>query len=162
MFKTKKFIFIALLTIAVLGAVLGGVAIAQADEVDTAQATIWDRIASIFQRNTGVAIDPAELQKAADEAQQQLRDEAQDAMIDRMVEAGRLTEEQAAGFKAWLDARPEQLTEEYKTWLESRPDGVPFGPMMRGRFGGFGGMFNRGGRGGCFQDLPVLPQIDLR
>jgi hypothetical protein len=38
------------------------------------------------------------------------------------VEMGKITQEQADEFSAWLEARPNIFTDEFQQWLDSRPD----------------------------------------
>jgi hypothetical protein len=155
MWRNKKFIIIAVLTVLVLGATLGGVAIAQADDEDinvsqTANASSFlDKVAEIYQQNTGVAIDADELQKAMTEAGQALKDDAQHNFLQKLVEDGRITQEQADEFETWLEARPTLPTEEFKGWWDSRPD-MPglFGEGDGLRIGPFGGMHRGAGKFG--------------
>jgi hypothetical protein len=151
MWRSKKFIIIAILTVLVLGATLGGVAIAQADDEnnDTTQtanvSSFLEKVAEIYQNNTGVVIDPAELQQAMTEARQAMRDEALDNYLKKLVDEGKITQEQADQFKAWLAARPS--LDEFKTWWESRPDtpGI-FGEGNGIGIGPFGGMHHGMGK----------------
>ena len=170
MWRSKKFIIIAVLAVLVLGVALGGVAMAQDDEgINASQSanvsSFLDKVAEIYQQNTGVAIDAEELQKAFTEAGQAIRDEAQDKFLEKLVTDGKITQEQADEFKAWLESRPTFPTDEFKDWWESRPDvaglfgqgngGVmPFGGMHRG-LGKFGG--GMGGRlgGWCSPDADI-------
>jgi hypothetical protein len=139
MWRSKKFIIIAVLAVLVLGGTLGGVAIAQADDQNanttpTATAnvtTFLDKVAEIYKNNTGVTIDPQQLQQAITEARQAIRGEALDNYLKKLVADGKITQEQADQFKAWWDARPS--LDEFNSWLESRPD-IP------GLFGGDNGM----------------------
>jgi hypothetical protein len=158
MWRSKKFIIIAVLTILVLGGTLGGVAIAQANNEDnnasqTANVTSFlGKVAEVYQKNTGVAIDPEELQKAVTEARQALKDEALDNYLQKLVTDGKITQEQADQFKTWLDSRPTFPTDEFKTWWDARPD-IPtlFGEGNGPRMGPFGGMHGGMGRlGGGF------------
>jgi maltose-binding protein MalE len=156
--KHKKVIIIAVAAVVILAAALGAVAFVQAADqpsATTATATssnttsIWDRIASILKQNTGVTVSGADLQKASDQAQQQVQNEALDNMLKKLVADGKITQKQADDYKAWLNARPSTvISDQYKQWLESKPQGVPFGPGMPGHamprgWGGFGGMFRR-------------------
>jgi len=150
MWRSKKVIIIAVMIVLVLGATVGGVAAAQAQDEDvnlsqTANASSFlEKVAEIYQQNTGTAIDAEELQKAMTEAGQQLKDAALDNFLERLVEDGRITQEEADQFNAWLDARPDFPTEEFEQWWEARPE-VPglFGQGNGLRIGPFGGM-NRG------------------
>jgi type VI protein secretion system component VasK len=140
MWRKKKFIIIAVLTMVVLAGILGGVAIANADDQNTNQTsntnnftTLLDKVATIYQQNTSVAIDSQELQKAFTQAQQEMQNEALDKYLNSLVDQGKITQDQA---------------KQYKDWLNSKPD-VPVGPGFKGGlrgFGKFGGMF--GGRFG--------------
>ncbi|OGO07828.1 MAG: hypothetical protein A2Y92_05940 [Chloroflexi bacterium RBG_13_57_8] len=166
MWRNKKFIILAVLTILIIGVTLGGVAIAQADEEETEAAqtanvsSFLDKVAEIYQQNTGVAINADELQKAMTEAGKALKNEALDNFLKKLVASGKINQEQADAYEAWLDSRPEFPTDEFKSWWEARPDvpglfepgelprvGGPFGPMHRG--GAFGGKFG-GMMGGKF------------
>jgi len=147
MWRSKKFIIIAVLTVVVLAGTLGGVAIASADDENTDQTTnpfttLLDKVATIYQQNTGVAIDPQELQKAFTGAQEEIRNEALDKYLQGQVDEGKITQDQSKQYKDWLNAKPD----------------VPFGPGFKGGmrgFGKFGGMF--GGRfgGWCAPQAPT-------
>jgi hypothetical protein len=153
--KHKKVIFIALAAVLVLGATLGAVAMAQADDegTKTVKETLYERVAQVYQTNTGNTIDAAELQKAFAEAQKQLSTEARDQMWQKLVDEGKITQEQLDALKAWLEARPQMTTDEFKQWLESKPEDLPFGfekraPAMPRGFDRMGKMF----RGWCAPD----------
>ena len=146
------------MTVAVLAASLGTVALVQADDQPVGQPsngedTLLDKVATIYQQNTGTAIDAAELQNAFTQARQEMQIEARNQMLQKLVEDGVITQEQADEYTSWMDSKPAQaLTDEYQQWLDSRPQDLPFGgkamrgPMMRG--------FDRGGEmfgGFCFR-----------
>jgi hypothetical protein len=119
----KKFIIIGVLCVVVLAGVLGGFAIASANDGDSVRANLFDKIAEIYQKNTGNAIDAQALQKAFTEAGSAARTEACSNFIQKLVDNGKITQEQADALKAWLAARPANaLTDEFKTWVQSRPD----------------------------------------
>lgn len=157
MWRSKKFIIIAVLTVLVLGVALGGVAMAQADDEDTPPqaangSSLLEKVAEIYEENTGVAIDAQELEKAFTEAGQAIRDEALDNYLQKLVDDGKITQEQADQFKAWLESKPTMMTDEFKAWLDARPD-IPalFGPDKAIRMGPFGGMHRGPGKfGGGF------------
>jgi hypothetical protein len=129
MWRGKKFIIIAVLTAVVLVGTLGGVALAQTgDEDNNPQdqgGALLDKVCAIYEENTGVAIDQEALREAFAQAQDEMRTEALDNYLQKLVEEGKLTQEQA---------------DQYKAWLEARPD-VPMVAGMggRGMFQGFGG-----------------------
>ena len=161
MWRSKKFLLIGLISVVVLAGTLGGFALASADDEDSNQpqiekVNIIDKVAEIYEKNTGTAIDSQELQKAFEEARDVVMTDALDQYLQSLVDEGKITQEQLDQFKAWLDARPSFPTEEFKQWLESRPElpelfghgrlggMMPFGDGPRG-FGkmgeGFGSRF---------------------
>jgi hypothetical protein len=145
---SKKLIVIGVACVVVLaGTVLGGVAIANAADSDTtttttttttAQANLWDKVAEMYQKDTGTAIDPAALQKAFQEAGSAVQADKMDQMLQKLVDSGKITQEQADQWKAWWNSRPSSaISDEFKTWLESRPEipglgvtGIPGKNMM--------------------------------
>ena len=147
--KHKKGVFIALVTVIVLAATLGVVAFAQADDegTQTAKETLYERVAQIYKVNTGNDIDAAKLQEAFTQARQELATEARDRMWQKLIDEGKITQQQLDELKKWLEDRPQMPTEEFKQWLEDRPEGFPFGlgdrdqGMKRG-FGRMGRMFH--------------------
>lgn len=151
---SKKILITGVLCVVVLGAALGGFAIANAADDGTAnsnnatQTNLWDKVAEMYQKDTGTAIDPAALQKAFEEAGTAIRTDKMDQMIQAMVDAGKITQAQADEWKAWLDSRPgSALTDEYKAWLEARPDIPGLFGAARGGMMPFGGMHRFGVQG---------------
>jgi hypothetical protein len=119
----KKLLITGVLCAVVLVGVFGGVAIASADDEDTAPAGLVEKVAAIYEQNTGTAIDAQELLKAFEEAGATLRTEMRDQFLQKLVDDGKITQEQADAWEAWLDARPDKaVTDEYQSWMESRPD----------------------------------------
>jgi hypothetical protein len=152
MWRSKKFIIIAVLVVLVLGGTLGGVAIAQADDQNTTAtptatdnvSSFMQKVADIYKANTGVTIDPEQLQKAIVDARQAIQEEAPDNYLQKLVDEKKITQDQADQFKAWWDKRPS--LDEFKSWWQSMPD-IPgiFGGGNGIRIGPFGGI--RGGLG---------------
>ena len=149
MWRNKKIILIEILTVVVLVGTLGGIAVAKANDDNSTQAlanstNLWEKVAEIYQQNTGVAIDSTELEKAFDQAKTVIATDARATFLQKLVDEGKITQEQADQYKAWLDSKPNFPTDEFKQWMESRPDipnlfgsdncsGVmPFGGMHRG------------------------------
>ena len=140
----RKIVLIALVTVIVLAITLGAVAIAQASDRTnnqpqaananvSANVSLFEKISAIYKANTGTAIDAAALQQAFTQAQKELATGAQDRMLQKLVDDGKITQQQLDAYKAWLAARPALNTDALKQWLESKPEGVPFGPGLRGR-----------------------------
>jgi uncharacterized protein HemX len=139
MWRSKKFIIIALLAVVVLAGSIGGVVFAQTENEEdnspaTQQAALLEKVATIYEENTGVAIDPDQLKAAFKQAGQEMQDAALDKYLSGLVDEGKITQEQA---------------QEYKDWLKAKPD-VPALPGLGGSgghrgFGMFGGGFPRWG-----------------
>jgi len=127
MWRNKKVIIVAVLTIALLAGSIGGVVLA-ADDGDNSQpkaqgGDILEKVCAIYQQNTGVAIDQEALKAAFAQAQSEMQKEREQARLQGLVEQGKLTQEQA---------------DKYLEWWQSRPD-VPFGFPGHGGFRGAGG-----------------------
>jgi hypothetical protein len=134
MWRSKKFLLVTVLAVVLLAGSIGGVALAQTGTDDSqlkAQDNVLlDKVCAIYEQNTGVAINSEELEKAFDQARSEMQDEALDNYLKNLVDQGKLTQEQA---------------DQYKAWLESKPD-VPLAPGLSGNdmhrgFGGPGGGF---------------------
>jgi hypothetical protein len=144
--RSRKIILIALLTIVVLAGSIGGVVMA-ADNGDDSQpqarsGALLGKVCEIYEENTGVAIDAQELQNAFTQAQSEIMAEARNQFRQRLVEEGKITQEQLDDYDAWLEAKPDVP--------------FPFGPRNHDGikpFGGFGGHGGFRGFGG-----PCPPQ----
>jgi len=141
MWKTKKFILAAVLAIIVLvGSTAGvvfartgsggpaGVVLTQTENGDESQSNaLLDRVCEILQ-DEGINITPEQLKDAFADARSQMRDEALDSYLQKLVDEGKITDIQAG---------------EYKAWLEAIPNTPLPGPFGRSGFPGFG--MKRGG-----------------
>jgi hypothetical protein len=168
MWRSKKFVIIALMVVIVVAGSIGGVALAQSDdeEVTPPKASgeaLLEKVCEIYNdANPEAPIDCEALQAAFDQAREQINTQAREQFRQRLIEEGKITQEQLDELDKWLEARPDFPTDEYKEWMESRPD-VPFafGPGNNGGFkafgdghrgfGKFGGGFPRFG-GACTPD----------
>jgi hypothetical protein len=135
---SKRILIIGGVCVLALAATIGGVAAANAADEGTkttpeqAFTTMMDKVAEIYQQNTGTAIDSTELQKAFEQAGASLVSDKIDAVLNKLVADGKLPQEQADQWKAWWESRPSStLSDEFKTWMESRPD-IPNLPGLRG------------------------------
>lgn len=116
MWRSKKIIVIALLTIVVLTGSIGGVVLAQTENGDDSQPkTLLARVAE------KLGISQQELEDAFAEAKSEMRTEALDSRLQSLVEQGKINQEEADQYKAWLQAKPD----------------MPL-PGLSGRFGGRG------------------------
>jgi hypothetical protein len=112
MWRSKKFIIIAVLAAVALVGSIGGVALAQTGTGDDSQPAaqhqaLLDKVCAIYEQNTGVAIKSEELQKAFDQARSEMQDEALNSYLQGLVDEGKITQEQADQYKAWLESKPE-------------------------------------------------------
>jgi len=135
MWRSKKFIVIAVLAAVVLAGSIGGIVLA-ADNGDDNQpgakyGTLLDRVCEIYEQNTGDAIDADELQNAFLQTRSEIQAAAIEARLAKMVENGVIDETQA---------------EELQEWWEAKPDTpIQFGVRGHGEFHGIGGMRGFGG-----------------
>ena len=131
MWRSKKFITITLLAIVLLVGTTIGIVFAQEETEGTtpAKLTMLDRVAG------NLGIEPQVLKDAFAEVRSEMRDEALDGYLQKMVDYGKITQDEA---------------DQYKEWWQSRPDTELLG-SHKGSFGfeGFrGGMKWGGGRSG--------------
>lgn len=135
MWRSKKFIITALVAAAVLAGSLGGIALAHTEnDPDSSHSSLLERITAILV-DDGVNITSEQLKDAFTQATGELRDEALENRFQALVEAGKLTQEEA---------------DQLKEWLESKPDtSFRSGFRGHGRFPGMGGfgMHRMGGFG---------------
>ncbi len=138
MWRSRKLVMAAILAVVVLVGSIGGVVLAADGDEDIqpeAQfGAILERISAIYQEKTGTALDTEALKDALEQVQSEMRTAAMQEWLQSMVDAGKITQEQA---------------DEYLEWQQAKPD-VPFGfgqrgpGKFRGRMGGchgWGGMF---------------------
>jgi hypothetical protein len=134
MWRSKRFILAAVLAAVVLLGSLGGVALAQTGDGDNDQPVaqhqaMLEKVCTIYQENTGTAINSEELQKAFEQARSEMQDEARDNFLQGLVDEGKITQEEADQYKAWLESKPEI----------DMPLAPEFGFGMHRGFGGHGG-----------------------
>jgi hypothetical protein len=151
MWRKKNLIIIAIITVVVIVGVLGGFAMASADDQTTnngngalvtgpASANITallNQVATVYQEKTGQTLDTQALIDSFKQVQKDIRTQALDNYLDKLVAQNKISEDQAQQFKDWLAAKPD----------------VPIGPGLNGGFfGKFRGMMGPGGRfGGMFR-----------
>lgn len=129
----KKFILISLAAALVLVGSLAGAAYAQTgSDNGTSSNPLLAKVASIL------GIEQEKVEAAFAQAQEELKQEALQSFLDKLVGEGKLTQEQADQYKAWLDARPEISIFDGKGRM-----GVPgfYGPKMSRGMPGRGWMF---------------------
>ncbi|MCX6009794.1 MAG: hypothetical protein NTW48_07170 [Chloroflexi bacterium] len=111
MWRSKKFIIVAVLAAVILTGSISGVVLA-ADNGDNNQPgakneALLDKVCAIYEQNTGTTIDAQALKEAFTQAQDEMRTEALDEYLQKLVDEGKITQEQADQYKAWLETRPD-------------------------------------------------------
>jgi len=112
MWRSKKFLLVTVLAVVALVGSIGGVALAQSGNGDTDQPVaqhqaMLDKVCAIYEENTGTAINSEELQQAFEQARSEIQDEARNNFLQGLVDEGKITQEEADQYKAWLESKPE-------------------------------------------------------
>ena len=118
MWRKRKFIIMFLGSILIIAASLGGIAMAQDSEENSQTDSLLGRVAKIL------GIDQQTVEDAFEQAKAEMHEEALDKYLQNLVDEGKITEEEAAEYKGWIEARPDMsgYFDELKDWMESRPD----------------------------------------
>ena len=129
MWRSKKSIVAVALATVVLVGVVGGAVLAQngneGENQPQAQHTaLLDRVCAIYEENTGNTIDSQQLKDAFAQARSEMREEAMQNRLQRLIDQGQITQDEAGQFKEWQESRPDVP--------------VGFGFKGRGRLGGWG------------------------
>lgn len=112
MWRSKKFIVIALLATVLLVGSIGGVALAQTENGDDSQpeskyGAQLDRACEIYKENTGIAIDSVALKDALVQAQSEMLEEALGNHLQNLVDQGEVTQDQADQYLEWWQVKPD-------------------------------------------------------
>lgn len=101
--RSKKFILLAVLAAVVLVGSIAGVVYAQGDDdEDTSpESVLLEKVAN------KLGIDQQQLEDAFAEAIAEMRDEAQLKWLEKAVEEGLITAEEAQAYSEWWSARPD-------------------------------------------------------
>jgi len=110
--RSKKLIIIAVTVAAVLAGTLNGLAFAQTENGDDSQPeTKWgallDRVLEIYEEKTGVAIDQEALKDSFVQARSEMRDEALEQRLDKLVDEGKISQDIANQLNEWWQSRPD-------------------------------------------------------
>ena len=118
MWRKKKFIIMLLGAILIVAASIGGVALAQGSEEDSQPDSLLGRVAAIL------GIEQQTVEDAFKQAEAEMHEAVLDKYLKNLVDEGKITEEEAAEYKGWLEARPDmsEYTDKIRDWMESRPD----------------------------------------
>jgi len=126
--RSKKFIIAVVLAVLAVVGSMGGVVLAADNGDDSQPKTLLARVAEIL------GIDQQRVEDAFAQAQSEMQDEALDNYLQKLIDEGKITQEEADQYKTWWQSKPDMTP--YQQWLQEQPDiGVP-GPFRR--FGGCG------------------------
>jgi hypothetical protein len=140
MWKRKWFIPVVVVSVLLISGIVGGVLVAGSDSSsnteDQSQTTdryqaLLDRACAIYEEKTGTTIDSEQLKDALDQAQGELRDEALETRLQKLVDEGQITQEEADQYLEWWQSRPD-----IEVPLPGLGGPGPGGGMMQAR--GFG------------------------
>lgn len=163
--KKRAIIAVVLTVVVIAGTILGVTLTSAADDGTTTTTpttttnpkdTLLSKVAAIL------GLDETTVQSAFDQAQQEIQAEQIDNMLSQLVANGKITQEQADAYKAWLNTRPDgtQYQNDLKAWMDQNPlagsgirlpglPGIPGNMGIGGRMGGRGpAVF--GNRLGCW------------
>jgi hypothetical protein len=137
MWKSKKFILVAVLVAVVVVVSTAGIVVAQGGkEGPGPRQALLARVAQIL------GIDQQKLADAFKTASTEQRDAGMDTWLKKLISDGKITQQQVDAFKAWLKARPdvppagpkglEQLQKDgkitqqqldaFNNWMKAKPD----------------------------------------
>jgi uncharacterized membrane protein len=116
--KRKWFIPVVVVSVLLIGGITGGVvaAVNNSSSNTTAgnesQATgpyqaLLDRACDIYEETMGVAIDPGQLKEALKQAGSEMCNETATSWLQNLVDKGKITQEEADQYLAWLQSRPD-------------------------------------------------------
>ena len=112
MWRKKKFIIAAVLATVVLIGGVGGSVLAHdgnggENQPQSQRVALLDRVCTIYEENTGTTIDSQELKDAFAQAQDEMRAAAMEARLAKMVENGKMTQDEADQYLEWGESRPD-------------------------------------------------------
>jgi hypothetical protein len=101
----RWFVIPAAVALLAIGVVTAGAALAQESDTEGSStiSSFASRVASIL------GLDEAQVQDAMNQAQRELHEEALKSRLDALVEAGRITQEQADQYLQWYQSRPDDF-----------------------------------------------------
>jgi uncharacterized membrane protein len=134
MWRRKKWMIVAALAavVVIVGGVIGGVAYAQTSQPAKPPATnpgkdLADRVATIL------GTDQAKTEAAFAQAEKDMQNNAAKSCLDKLVQAGKMTQTDENNYLTWLQSRPQTASGQNIPL----PGGRGFG--FRGGFRGFPG-----------------------
>ena len=115
MWKRKRFIPVMVVSVLLIGAIVGGVVAASDNSSNTEDQslatdryqTLLDRACAIYEEQTGVAIDSEQLRAALWRVGSEMREEALENRLQNLVDEGKITQEEADQYLEWWQYRPD-------------------------------------------------------
>ncbi|HEY42034.1 MAG TPA: hypothetical protein G4O18_09320 [Dehalococcoidia bacterium] len=104
MWKSKKFILLLVLAAVIVAGSVAGVVYAQGEDEEE---DVPSRVAILERVADKLGIDPQQLKDAFTEVINEVHAEFELKWIDKAVEEGLITEEEAAAYSEWWSARPD-------------------------------------------------------
>jgi hypothetical protein len=107
---------VVVLSVLLIGGIAGGIVAAAGDDSSSIEEqteaanryqVLLDRACAIYEESTGVVIDSEQLMDALRQARQELRDEALEAWLQKLVEDGKITQGEADQYLEWWQSRPD-------------------------------------------------------
>jgi hypothetical protein len=106
MWFRKKVILIPLIIAVVVAGSITGVVLAQGGtDSNSSGNTLMAKVAAIL------GIDQTKLEDAFTQAQKEMRDETLTNYLNKLVEEGKITQEEADQYQQWWNARPDTLNQ---------------------------------------------------
>ncbi len=105
--RSKKFILVTILaTVGLVGSITGVVLAQNGDDSQpkAGPEALLERVSEIYEENTGVAIDPQQLQEAFAQALSEMRTEALHNRLQSLVGEGKITQEQVDALQKWWES----------------------------------------------------------
>lgn len=102
----RRWLYALILTGLLVIGITGGAVLAHGggENGDSPVKSFASRVAGIL------GLNESQVQDAFKQARTEMQDEALQAKLDKMVESGRLTQEESDEYKEWYDSRPDTLT----------------------------------------------------
>lgn len=145
----RRWLIVTLLVGVLALGVTGGIVLAQENWTsgDSPLKSFVSRVAAIL------GLDEAQVQDAFDQAATETANEALQGKLDRLVDQGRLTQEQADEYSQWYQSRPETLSPGFPL------HGFGGHGSSRGSWGGHG-WYGMGSRNGGVAPMPTPESSD--
>jgi hypothetical protein len=113
--KRKWLIPAVVVSVLLIGGIVGGVVAAGDSSTDIEDQTqpatryqaLLDRACAIYEENTGVAIDSEQLRDALNQAHEEMQEEALASWLQKLVDNGKITQEEADEYLEWWQSRPD-------------------------------------------------------